>query len=269
LVVRLLTDWTIREIENLFAGHEITETAANLDETRWPVGSSVRRDLAARYHSALDLSNPVARVRLLRVYDELLSHLPAEAELRRQLKRDGIRFDDDGAIASDLMRLPESVTFDPSHLPDLSRVRDPEVLREHAIRMQRALGQRDPADAVLASRELLESVCKLVLEDYNEEVPRNANLGQLYGQAARALDLQAAAIQGDTEASKAARKVLQGLMQIADGMGELRTRIGRGHGRTETSPARQRHAELATSAAGALAAFILDTWHERRSKEAS
>lgn len=138
--------------------------------------------------------------------------------------------------------------------------------REHALRMQRALGNRDPADALLAARELLESVCKLVAEDYAAEVPKNASLGQLYGVIADALDLKAGAVEGDSDASKAARKVLQGLASIADGMGELRTRIGRGHGRTEVSPARQRHAELGTSAAATLALFILDTWHERRSR---
>jgi hypothetical protein len=51
-------------------------------------------------------------------------------------------------------------------------------------------------------------------------------------------------------------------MNIAVGMGELRTRVGRGHGRATPSLARQRHAELATNAAGTLALFMLDTWQD-------
>jgi hypothetical protein len=89
--------------------------------------------------------------------------------------------------------------------------------------MQRALGNRDPADALLAARELLESVCKLVVEDYAADVPKNASLGQLYGTVAELLDLKAGAVEGDSDASKAAREVLQGLASIADGMGELRS----------------------------------------------
>jgi hypothetical protein len=107
-VVKLLTDWTLREIENLFGGHELTQTVETLDEDRWPVGSSVRRDTAARYHAALDLSNPLVRARLLRVYDELLAQLPDSSELRRYLKRDGVEFDDEGAIEPAMMRLPDA-----------------------------------------------------------------------------------------------------------------------------------------------------------------
>ncbi len=269
-VVGLLTDWTVREIEELFAGNELTGTSEQLDEARWPIGSSVRRDLAARYHSALDLSDRSQPARLLRVYDDLLNAMgdsPSGAEVRRLLRRDGVRLDAEGSISAEELELPDPGPFDAAALPDFSRVRDPEVLREHAIRMQRALGNRDPADALLAAREMLESVFKLVLEDYERGYPTNASLGQLYGLVAEELELKAAAIEGDAEASKAARKVLQGLASVADGMGELRTKVGRGHGRTKRSPARQRHAELGTSATAALALFVLDSWHERRERK--
>jgi hypothetical protein len=128
--------------------------------------------------------------------------------------------------------------------------------------MQRALGDQDPADAILAARELVESVCHVVIEDFGEQAPKNPSLGQLYGQVADLLGLRADAIEGDSDASKAAKQVVQGLMSIAVGMGELRTRVGRGHGRTSASSARQRHAELASNAAGTLALFVLDTWQD-------
>jgi hypothetical protein len=153
-------------------------------------------------------------------------------------------------------------------LTSYERISDPELLREHARRMQGALGRADPADAVLAAREMIESTCKLILADYGQSPPKNANLGQLYKQTAQVLALDPAAVEGDEEASKAARQVLQGLVSVAAGMGELRTRIGRGHGHghAHTSPARQRHAELTTSCAATLTLFMLDTWHERRER---
>jgi hypothetical protein len=264
-VVQLLTGWTLGQITNAFAGNELTSQVEELDEHRWPVGNSVRRHSAASYHAALDLSDERARARLLRVYDDILAADDLDTgELRRLLRRDGIRLTDTGGIAPEDLALPVPGPLDIGSLPHFALVRDDKVLREHAQRMQRALGNRDPADALLAARELLESVCKLVIEDYAAEAPKNASLGQLYGIVADLLDLKAGAVEGDSDASKAARKVLQGLASIADGMGELRTRIGRGHGRTEISPARQRHAELGTSASATLALFILDTWHERR-----
>lgn len=265
--VRLLTAWTLGEIDNVFAGNELTAHVDALDEARWPVGGSVRRQSAAAYHAAIDLADPRQRARLLRVYDDILARhedQQEKGELRRLLSSDGIGIAADGRIAPAELAIPDAGPFDAESLPHFSLVRDDAVLREHALRMQRALGNKDPADALLAARELLESVCKIVAADYGKPVPKNASLGQLYGIVADELGLKAAAVEGDSDASKAARKVLQGLASIADGMGELRTRVGRGHGRISTSPARQRHAELGTSAAATLALFILDTWHERR-----
>lgn len=130
-----------------------------------------------------------------------------------------------------------------------------------------AAGEIDPvelavfvAECALHARAARMASAGSVIEAHHQQAPRNPSLGQLYGQAAELLGLRADAIEGDTAASKAAKQVLQGLMNIAVGMGELRTRIGRGHGRASASPARQRHAELATNAAGTLALFMLDTW---------
>jgi hypothetical protein len=267
LAVQWLTGWTLHEIETVFSGHELPPPVAeeDLDERRWAVvGGSARRHLAASYHQAIDVGDPRQRARLLRVYDEIIRAADAAnppKALVGALRADGVRLEAEGQIdAAELVINPGGV-LDEAHL-GLASERDPAVLREHARRMQRALGDSDPADAILAARELIESVCHLVIEAHGETAPKNPSLGQLYGQAAELLGLRVEAIEGDSEASKAARQVLGGLMSIATGMGELRTRVGRGHGRTSPSPARQRHAELATDAAGTLALFILDTWQD-------
>ena len=267
LAVDCLTGWTIHEIGTLFSSHELPPPVEALDEARWPVvGSSVRRELAARYHAAIDVRDPAMRARLLRVYDEMLttSSTGSPQTFVAALRADGVQLTSDGGIEPELLRIPAGGVVDGKVL-DLPRVRDPGVLRQHARRMQRALVDEDPADAILAARELLESVCHVVIEAHGETPPKNPSLGELYAQAADLLGLRADAIQGDSAASKAAKQVLQGLMSIALGMGELRTRVGRGHGRSQQSPARQRHAELATNAAGTLALFILDTWDDRAS----
>ena len=278
--VGLLTDWTAREIEVLFTGNGITARADQLDGEHWPLGGSVRRHTAACYHAELDPRDPNTEARLLRVYDEMLqaSRNPSqpsgkqlhsgEEKLAYLIRRDGYEIDPDGRIAPRHLELKADSSMAAGvSFEGYGRVRDPEVLREHARRIQGALGRADPADAVLAAREMVESTCKFILEDYGEPAPKNANLGQLYKQVAGALKLDPAAVEGDNEASRAARQVLQGLVGVAAGMGELRTRIGRGHGRAQASPARQRHAELTTSCAAALTLFLLDTWHERRSED--
>ena len=263
--VKLMTDLTLAQIEDLFIENDLPPADEGTDESRWPIRESVRRRLASQHHEAIDFDDPLSRPRLLRVYDELLTTLgdsPEKEAFIASLERDGVKITN-GRIAPAKLELPEATEGVSLNLEDLHLVRDPEVLRLHARRMGRALTNQDPEDAILCARELVESTCKMIIEHYGEIPPKNASLGKLYNQAAELLALRAKDIKGDDEASKASRQVLQGLSSVADGLGLLRNRVGRGHGRTAKSPARQRHAELATNAASALALFLLDTWHDR------
>lgn len=273
LVINWLTSSTVGQIDAMFSSHELpapvsTET---LDPKRWAcVGSSVRRELAARYHAAIDPSDRRMEVQLLRVYDEFLADEQLngwdEGKGRRPvvgaLKRDGITFDADGRIAQQHLEMPPTSGVAVSHVA-LANVRNPAVLKQHLERLDRGADFKDPADVILTARELIESACHIVIEAHNDKAPKDPSLGQLYGQAADHLGLKAAAVPGDTEASKAAKQVLQSLASMADGMGRLRTRIGRGHGGPTVSPAEQRHAQLARNAALTLVTFVLATWEER------
>jgi len=264
--MRLLSDFTLSEIGELFAGNGLIRTSP-YSQDEFPTGTGQRRDMAASYLAALDLSDENERIGLLRVFEDVLDRVDEDRaeQLARMLEVDGVGFESPTRIRADELRLPDTP---PSRLdtalPDFTAITDIGVLREHAERIQAASLRADPPDAILAARELLETVCKLVCEDYDVEIPKSPNAGQLYNLAAKPLGLNAAAITGDDDASAASRKVLSGLVRVADGLGDLRTRAGRGHGRTTRSSARQRHADLATGAAATLAIFILDTWQERR-----
>ncbi len=259
--VKLMTDLELAEISDLFNENELPPAAASIDESRWPIRESARRRLASQHHEAIDFGDPLSRPRLLRVYDELLNTLgggPQKEKFTASLERDGVKITD-GRITPSNLEPPERTERIPLDLEDLHLVRDPEVLQLHARRIGRALNNQDPEDAILSARELVESTCKMIIEHYDKTPPRNASLGKLYNQAAELLTLRANDIKGDDEASKASRQVLQGLSSVADGLGLLRNRVGRGHGRIAKSPARQRHAELATNASSKLTLFLLDT----------
>lgn len=273
LVTQWLTSATVGQIDTIFSSHELPApvNAEELDPQRWAcVGSSVRRELAARYHAAIDPSDRQAEVKLLRAYDELLADEQLngwdEGKGRRAivgaLKRDGITFGSDGGIAQHHLEMPPASGVAAKRV-ELAKVRNPAVLKQHLERLDRGADFKDPADVILAARELIESACHIVIEAHNDTAPKDPSLGQLYGQAADHLGLKAAAVPGDTEASKAAKQVLQSLASMADGMGRLRTRIGRGHGGPDVSPAEQRHAQLARNAALTLVTFVLATWEER------
>jgi hypothetical protein len=146
------------------------------------------------------------------------------------------------------------------------RLDDPQVIRDHLRRIDRDL-KGDPAGAVASSKELVETVCKTILDDYGVEYSTRDDLPDLYKKVQKVMKLNAEAVPGDKRGSEAAVKALRALVTTIQSLAELRNAIGRGHGRTTRSPAVSRHARLAFNSAVAVTEFLLDTWHVRRTDE--
>jgi AbiJ N-terminal domain 3/Abortive infection C-terminus len=151
-------------------------------------------------------------------------------------------------------------------IPEYQRLRDPEVLHEHLRRIDSGIA-RDPAAAIASSKELVESVCKVVLDDYDIEYGRKDDLLDLYKAAAKALKLNAEAVPDNAKGSEAAQRALRSMAATVQNLAELRNQLGTGHGRNVRSPAFTRHARLAFNASSAVTEFMLDTWHERRKSD--
>jgi hypothetical protein len=146
------------------------------------------------------------------------------------------------------------------------RLDDPQVVRDHLRRIDGGL-KSDPAAAIGSSKELVESVCKVILADYDHEYRDGDDLMDLYKRFQGALGLNVDAVPQSSKGSKAAVKSLRALVTILQSLAELRNAIGSGHGRDTRSPALTRHARLAFNAAVAISEFLLDTWVVRRRRD--
>jgi hypothetical protein len=122
----------------------------------------------------------------------------------------------------------------------------------------KALARRadDPEGAITAARTLLESVCKLILDEAGETYPEDAELPKLYSQAAKRLSL---APSQHTE--QVFKQILGACQTIVEGVGAVRNRLSDAHGRGK-KPVRPspRHAELVVNLAGTMAVFLSATW---------
>jgi Abortive infection C-terminus len=136
---------------------------------------------------------------------------------------------------------------------------DPEHV--HAA-WQKALDRRndDPEGAITAARTLIETVCKHVLDDGGTPYADNADLPKLWALAAEELTL--APHQHQEPILKA---ILGNCQLVVNSLGTVRNRIGDAHGqgRRPVKP-KPRHAELAVNLAGAMAAFMVATWQEKK-----
>ena len=225
-----------------------------------------RRTTCASFERQIDARSGNQQRRLLNVYLDAIEtwgrqedgSLPKGGlDLVHTLQRDGVPIGDDGRLSG---RIPADNGL---NLGDFRLLRDPGVLEEHLERMYANVDRDTPA-AIGAAKELVESVCKLILEDLDVTYAPSASLPDLYRSVAQELRLSRESVSANAKGSEAAQRVLQGLVTSVQNLAELRNALGVGHGRAQRVPALERHARLAVNASRTLAEFLLETWHERR-----
>jgi hypothetical protein len=118
----------------------------------------------------------------------------------------------------------------------------------------------DPPAALTAACAILESLCKIYIEDEGLAMPSDQSIKPLWGVVQKHLGLDPAAIP-DSDL----KPILGGMSAIVDGIGAWRTHKGSAHGRGRKAyKPEPRHARLAVHAAHTLATFVLETWDVRR-----
>lgn len=256
----------LRSIRNLFEAEDFVERE-DIDVS----GLGQRRALVASFHAGVDPDNETEQKRLLRVYLNAIDdwgrgyvdgELDTDAKaLIKSLQRDGAAIDGEG----NLLGVERSSVV--LALDDFDRLSEPDVLVKHLERIDGNLSD-DPAAAIGSAKELVESTCKFVLDDYEIEYGKNETFPDLYKKTARALKINREAVPSNRKGSEAAGKILQNLATTVQSMAELRNELGLGHGKTKNSPALERHARLAFNAARTVVEFLLQTWHQRKDQGA-
>ncbi|PHM36514.1 abortive infection family protein [Xenorhabdus innexi] len=125
----------------------------------------------------------------------------------------------------------------------------------------KALDRRlaDPDGAITASRTLIETVCKHILDEQKIEYNRNSDLQDLYKLVST--ELKISANQHDEIVYK---QILKGCSSVVGGLGTLRNRLGDSHGQGKrgVKPS-SRHAALAVNMAGTMSLFLIETWQQK------
>lgn len=139
---------------------------------------------------------------------------------------------------------------------------DPRVLQEHLKRIRDGL-QGDPAQTISSCKELIESLCKIILKSSDIEYSNDDDVQRLYRKVADLLLLNTESVIGDSKASETSQKILRTLVTTVHSLAELRNQLGLGHGRDSLSAGFNRHARLALNATVTVTEFLLDTWQDR------
>ena len=223
-----------------------------------PQGTCVTKCQTWLKHMHLEVENPIGV--LGKLIEEFMdgdvgqygNQLAGRSKIEAVLGRSGLSYHKGGVI------LGAERAVATRSLIQLLQERDLSALGQEFERCMENV-ETDPPAAITAASSILESLCKLYIEDNGLEMPNKQTIGPLWRVVTKHIGFDPSAVEDDD-----VKRVLSGLASVVDGVGSLRTHTGSAHGRGRKSYSiRARHARLAVHASHTLVAFVLETWELR------
>ena len=122
--------------------------------------------------------------------------------------------------------------------------------------------ESNPRDAISAASNILESICKIYIEDEGLKMPKKQDLQPVWNIVRKDLGFDPSSIR-----DRDLKEILSGLISIVAGIGALRTHTSSAHGsgrhRYRLEP---RHARLAIHSAHTVTTFVLESWDKKQKK---
>ncbi|EAU40968.1 hypothetical protein FP2506_18809 [Fulvimarina pelagi HTCC2506] len=133
-----------------------------------------------------------------------------------------------------------------------------DTLYEDLRRLER-IGDSEPGEAIALAKEIVESCCKLILDDRAVAYPEKAEIPELLKIIRSEIKIMPDGIDENAKGAKEIKGILTSLGNIAHMLAPLRNAYGKGHGRGRDFKGLQpRHARLAIGAASTFVDFVLD-----------
>ena len=221
-----------------------------------------RRSRVEEYYASLALTDPNDVRRLLDVFENILIQAYQTGDesanaLVRWIQKDGFEFEN--------QRLRARGRDVAQHLAAMVTAMDAQRLHDDIRRLEDAV-ESDPTLAIGAAKELVESVCRTILEEMQQQAAKHSDFGELVKATTKCLKLAPSDIPEAARGADLVKKTLHSLAAIVGNMAELRNLYGTGHGKSGKAKGLDpRHARLVAGAASTLATFLWDTF-ERRGK---
>lgn len=261
----LASNSVLREIESEFENENLLYAPPEKE-----MGGQ-RRSLVQGYYEQMDFSDPVTVRRFLNVLAVFMGKIestirdptPWGTDVSRgareqmqafeeQLRRDGYSYDQ-GLIApvSAAARLADAKSiateFDAGHIHD-------------QIRRIEASIDVDPALAIGTAKELVESCFKTILTDRGIDFDKGDDILKLGKKALKELRLVPDDVPDSAKGAETIKRVLSNLATVVQGVTELRSLYGTGHGKDgRAKGVSARHARLAVGSASTLVTFVFQT----------
>ena len=163
-------------------------------------------------------------------------------------------------IANRLLRTVSQV----ESLKQIDGIRDSTHLSEIIRRIETTL-HTDPSAAIGGAKELVEAVCKTILDEQGMPSAQNTDFTKLTKDTFKVLELVKEEVTDANAGADQYRQILSNLGSICKNLAEIRNNYGTGHGRSANHVGLDsRHARLVVGAASTLVLFLYDTHLEQQ-----
>lgn len=123
----------------------------------------------------------------------------------------------------------------------------------------------DLKESISAASNILETICKVYIEDEQLEKPKNLDLKSVFEIVRNDLNFKPQNIEDQD-----LKQILSGIISVVQGIASLRTHSSSAHGQgKKTYQLEPRHARLAVHSAHTIALFILETWDKKKQSKKS
>lgn len=186
-------------------------------------------------------------------------------QLQRCLRQDGFDLSDDGYHIHIIARSGAAATGVLDQLKvHGERLNHDNVLSR--IKIMERDAESSPTDSIGSAKELIEAVCKDIIERSGASYDRKSSPAALVKETLKCLKLAPDDIPERSRGVDAVRATLNSLANIAHQMDELRCLYGSGHGKPSSSRGLlPRHARLAVGSSATLCLFLIEAFEERES----
>lgn len=131
-------------------------------------------------------------------------------------------------------------------------------------RMEQSV-ENDPDLAIGTAKELIETCCKSILAERGKVIPGSPDIPTLTKATLRELNLVPESVHESARGKDTIKRLLSNLSTIGNGLAELRSLYGTGHGKEhQTFGLETRHAKLAIGTAATLVTFLFETHQAKK-----
>ena len=164
--------------------------------------------------------------------------------------------DEFGNIECQVRSTVHSITDPLKNIQDDDYLKDDNIHRK-ILMMKRSL-DNDTDLAIGTSKELIETICKIILKKLDSEPSPKTKFPKLVMQTLNVLGVEYADL-GEDRTNKTFAGIVTSLASLTHGIAEFRNMAGTGHGKDYGfRPVDTEYARLAVNSASTLVAFLLD-----------